>query len=58
MKKFIFSLMAVVCMGIFASCDCKSTTEVVANDSTAVDSVSADSVVVDSVSVDSAAVRK
>ena len=56
MKKFIFTIMAVSFMGFFASCDCKSTTGNVENDSTAVDTVSVDSVVVDTVAVDSAVV--
>ena len=44
-------------MGIFASCDGKSTTcTVEENDSTAVDTVLVDSVVVDSVVVDSTVV--
>lgn len=58
MKKFIFSIMAVALMGIFASCNGKSTTSGVENDSTTVDSVSVDSVVVDSTTVDSAVVLK
>ena len=53
MKKFIFSVMAVTFMGMFASCDGKSTTGNVDSDSTAVDSVVVDSVVVDSVAGDS-----
>jgi hypothetical protein len=57
MRKFIL-IMAVAFMGVFASCDCKSTTTctVVENDSTAVDTVLVDSLVVDSVVVDSATV--
>lgn len=59
MKKFIFSVMAVAFMGMFTACGQKSTTEAVANDSTAVDSIEvADTIVVDSVSVDTAAVLK
>ena len=58
MRKFIFSVLAVAFMGFFASCDGKSTTSNVENDSTAVDTVLVDSVVVDSVSVDSANVLK
>lgn len=58
MRKFIFSIMAVAFMGIFASCNGQSTTSNVENDSTAVDTVLVDSVVVDSVSVDSANVLK
>ena len=58
MRKFIFSIMAVAFMGLFASCDGKSTTSNVENDSTAVDTVMVDSVVVDSASVDSATVLK
>ena len=57
MKKFIFGFMAFCFMGIFASCDGKSTTcTVEENDSTAVDTVLVDSVVVDSVVVDSTVV--
>jgi hypothetical protein len=56
MKKFIFSVMAIAFMGMFASCDGKSTTGNVENDSTAVDSALVDSVVVDSVAVDSTVV--
>lgn len=56
MKKFIFSVMAIAFMGMFASCDCKSTTGSAENDSTAVDSALVDSVVVDSVTVDSTVV--
>ena len=56
MKKFIFSVMAVAFMGMFASCNGKSTTGSVDNDSTAVDSVVVDSVVVDSVAGDSTVV--
>lgn len=70
MKKFIFSIVAVAFMGMFAACDgCKSTTECVENDSTVVDSTVVDStavdstevvdtVVVDSVNVDTATVQK
>ena len=56
MKKFIFSIMAVAFMGMFASCDGKSTTGNVENDSTAVDSVLVDSVVVDCIAIDSTVV--
>ena len=56
MRKFIFTVMAVAFLGMFASCDCKSTTGNVENDSTAVDTVLVDSVVVDSMNVDSATV--
>ena len=59
MRKFIFSIIAVAFMGMFAACDCQSTTEKAENDSTAVDSVKVaeDSVeVVDTVTVDSATV--
>lgn len=59
MRKFIFSVIAVAFMGMFAACDGKSTTEKAENDSTAVDSVkvAVDSVeVVDTVTVDSATV--
>ena len=57
MKKFIFSIMAIAFMGVFASCNGKSTTcNVEENDSTAVDTVLVDSVVVDSMVVDSAIV--
>ena len=48
--------MAVAFMGMFASCDCKSTTGNVENDSTAVDTMLVDSVVVDTVNVDSTTV--
>ncbi len=56
MRKFIFTIMAVAFMGMFASCDCKSTTGNVENDSTAVDTMLVDSVVVDTVNVDSTTV--
>ena len=56
MKKFIFSVVAVTFMTMFAACDGKSTTEKVENDSTAVDSTVVDSTVVDSVMVDSVVV--
>ena len=56
MKKFIFSVMAIAFMGMFDSCDGKSTTGSVDSDSTAVDSVVVDSVVVDSVAGDSTVV--
>lgn len=46
MKKFIFSIMAIAFMGMFASCDGKSTTGSAENDSTAVDSVTVDSIVI------------
>ena len=58
MKKFIFSIVAVAFMGMFASCDCKSTTNNVENDSTAVDSVLVDSVVADTVNIDSTTILK
>lgn len=65
MKKFIFSVMAISLMGIFASCDeCKSTTENVENDSTIVDSTKIDSTqvvdttVVDTANVDTATIQK
>ena len=58
MRKFIFSVMAVAAMSMFVSCDGKSTTDNVENDSTAVDSAKVDSVVVDTVNVDSATVLK
>jgi len=57
MKKFIFSVMAVAFMGVFASCNGKSTTGNVENDSTAVDSL-VDSVVVDSLTADSTVAPK
>ena len=46
MKKFIFSIMAIAFMGMFSSCDGKSTTGSAENDSTAVDSVTVDSIVI------------
>ena len=58
MRKFIFSIMAVAFMGIFASCNGQSTTSNVENDSTAVDTVMVDSVVVDSVNADSTTILK
>ena len=58
MRKFIFSVVAVSFMGLFAACNGQSTTSNVENDSTAVDTVLVDSVVVDSVEVDSAAILK
>lgn len=56
MRKFIFTVMAAAFIGMFASCESKSTTGSVENDSTAVDTVLVDSVVVDSAIVDSAVV--
>ena len=56
MKKFIFSIVAVAFMGMFASCNGKSTTNNVENDSTEVDSVLVDSVVADTVNIDSTTV--
>ncbi len=58
MRKFIFSVVAVSFMGLFAACNGQSTTSNVENDSTAVDTALVDSVVVDSVEVDSAAILK
>lgn len=58
MRKFIFSVVAVSFMGLFAACNGQSTTSNVENDSTAVDTALVDSVVVDSVEVDSATVLK
>ena len=57
MKKFIFSIMAVAFIGMFAACNGTSTTSS-QNDSTAVDSVLADSMVVDSTVVDSVTSNK
>ena len=56
MRKFIFTIMTVAFIGMFASCDSKSTTGNAENDSTAVDTVLVDSVVVESVNADSATV--
>lgn len=53
MRKFIFSIIAVSFMGLFAACDGKSTTTILENDSTAVDTTLVDSLVVDSTVVDS-----
>lgn len=58
MRNFIFSVVAVSFMGLFAACNGQSTTSNVENDSTAVDTALVDSVVVDSVEVDSATVLK
>lgn len=59
MRKFIFSVMAITFMGMFAACGQKSTTETTEKDSTAVDSIEvADTIVVDSANVDTAAVLK
>lgn len=56
MRKFIFTIMTVAFIGMFASCNSKSTTGNAENDSTAVDTALVDSVVVDSVNADSATV--
>ena len=58
MKKFIFSVMAVAFMGMFASCNGKSTTGNVENDSTAVDTTNVDTTVVDSIAADSTVILK
>ena len=56
MKKFIFVFATSIFMTMFASCNGKSTTSNVENDSTAVDTVLVDSDVVDTLSVDSTVV--
>ena len=58
MRKFIFTIMAFACMSIFVSCDEKSATTKVENDSTAVDSTLVDSIVADTITADSTTILK
>ena len=58
MRKFIFTIMTVAFIGMFASCDSKSTTGNAENDSTAVDTTNVDTTVVDSIAADSTVILK